>query len=53
MKKKSIVCLMTMAMLLGGCGSSSSAPASPAESSQTAQESEKQEIHPHHLTAYR
>ena len=43
MKKKSIVCLMTMAMLLGGCGSSSSAPASPVESSQTAQESEKQE----------
>ena len=43
MKKKSIVCLMTMAMLLGGCGSSSSAPASPAESSQTAQESQVQE----------
>lgn len=43
MKKKSIVCLLTMAMFLGGCGSSSSAPASPAESSQTAQESQVQE----------
>ena len=43
MKKKSIVCLMTMAIFLGGCGSSSSAPASPAESSQTAQESQVQE----------
>ena len=39
MKKKSIVCMLTMALLLGGCGSSSSssAPASsePAKESQT------------------
>lgn len=50
MKKKSIVCLITMAMLLGGCGSSSSAPASPAESSQTTQESQVQESSTSSLT---
>lgn len=40
MKKKSIVCLITMAMLLGGCGNSPSAPASLAESSETVEESQ-------------
>lgn len=43
MKKKSIVCLITMAMLLSGCGGTSSAPASDAASSQTTQESQVQE----------
>lgn len=43
MKKKSIVCIMVMAMLLGGCGNTSSAPGGDAASSQSAQESQIQE----------
>ena len=43
MKKKSMLIMMTVTMLLGGCGNTSSAPASDADASSTVQESQAQE----------